>query len=49
MERVNHIWFHIMAASHELPRETLHELGETGFTVMADPVVQDDFAIFVEN
>jgi len=47
MERVNHNWFHIMAATHELPRETLKELSETGFTVMAGPVVQDEFARIV--
>ena len=44
---MNHNWFHIMAATHELPRETLKELSETGFTVMAGPVVQDEFARIV--
>lgn len=44
MERVNHDWFHIMAATYELPREAVQELRETGFTVMAGPVAQDEFA-----
>jgi ectoine hydroxylase-related dioxygenase (phytanoyl-CoA dioxygenase family) len=47
METVNHDWFHIMAATYELPRETVQELRETGFTVMAGPVVHDEFARIV--
>ena len=44
---MNHDWFHIMAATYELPRETVQELRETGFTVMAGPVVNDEFARIV--
>jgi ectoine hydroxylase-related dioxygenase (phytanoyl-CoA dioxygenase family) len=36
-----------MAATYELPREAVEELRETGFTVMAGPVVQDEFARIV--
>jgi hypothetical protein len=37
----------MMAATCELPREAVQELRETGFTVMADPVVLDEFARIV--
>ncbi len=47
MDRANHDWFHIMAATYELPRETIQELRETGLTVMAGPVGQDEFARIV--
>jgi ectoine hydroxylase-related dioxygenase (phytanoyl-CoA dioxygenase family) len=44
MERVNHDWFHVMAATYQLPREAVQELRETGFSVMAGPVAQDECA-----
>jgi len=47
IETVNHDWFHIMAATYQLPREAAKDLRETGFTVMAGPIVQDEFARIV--
>jgi hypothetical protein len=44
MERVNHDWFHRMAATCELPQAALHALHETGFIVMPGPLAQAELA-----